>query len=438
MSFLSPAHIKSWYVESLRYSGFNELYAFPRDYWKNAVIHGRRGLPPGFLAALYERLTRRDAGSRGEVSISALEQELFSRICQGDGFDRLEGMFILAGSRDDPTFAEGVLDNLLDRLPDFIHPMLQMAPRDLATAFGDEISVDPLFSALPLIEHLYQEAIDTLTKKPFCLTPVDVFEIGHPALFRKPSDRIFYRRLMRTLNGISLHTSAVFTLHEEAAMVVARFGEPQVLPLGGYDSLTNQGDIASLVPSELGYIDETMPVDLFDVKFMERQLLYFKREEGSVFRIRRDVRLCVELTPFMEHERHLALLFGWCLVLSEKLLEVFTKDIVRVRVELSGYKASALADAGEFFRHFLREKGNAERISLHLPDDPSLAKESEPNPLIVQCWSIGLKKSTNAKHLDALFPQTDTFASSTPEEQERTLGESINHILETMVEHAHR
>ena len=92
--------------------------------------------------------------------------------------------------------------------------------------------------------------------------------------------------------------------------------------------------------------------------------MYFKRDSGAVFRIRRDIVVKVTLTEFFEHERHLGLLFGWVFNFAEKLIETFVKDMVNVIIVLDGYEPSSLKDAGEFFTHFLREKMLDQRIAL--------------------------------------------------------------------------
>lgn len=430
MALLSSSQIRTWFQGSLSSSGFSHLDEIPLQVWKNAVQHGKPALPPGFLGILFERLTGRGAGPRIPAPEDSLERELLFAIASGEGFEHLEGIFALAGGSPRAGFIAGVMEQVIDRLPDFACPEIQFTTRDLDEALGGKQPPDTSFPVEAVLPIVYRDALNGLNRRPFKLGQADLFEIGHPHLFRKPADRTFYRRLMSGMRGLSMFARGTFTLREELPMVVARYGEAKMLPLGGYDSLTNKGDIASLVPSELGFIDDSMEVDLFDYKYCENQLLYFKREEGAVFRIRRHLRVHLPLTPFFEHERHLGLLFAWCLVFAERVIETFTKDIVRIEYVFSGFRPTAFAEAGEFLRHFLAEKGNASRIALEFSDDQT---RPDPFPPNTQAWVIGPTKRGIAKFVPGSFPQSDQFASADAADQERFLGEQITEILETMV-----
>lgn len=434
MALLTPAQIQAWWQTSLAVSGFRQLDDLPRRVWRDAVLHGKNALPPGFFALLWERLTRRNAGTRTDRAGLAAEDELLTALGHVPGFEHLEGLFILHGAQPNEEFVTGVLAQVLDRLPGFHHPQVQMAARDLDAVLDQPPAPDPSFPAARLLSVTCLDALARLQAAPLALTAADLFEIGHPHLFRLPADRTFYRRMMAGILGIAPWATGTFTLKEESSTVVAQFGEPQILPLGGYDSLATKGDISSLVPSELGYIDEEMEVDLFDYKFSENQLLYFKREEGAVFRIRRDVTVALELTPFFEHERHLGLLFAWCFVLAERLMETFVKDAVRLFFRFSGFQPTAFKEAGAFFRYFLEEKGIFRRIFLSSLGEPPADFQS----IHTQGWLLGGKPDPQRKHVPLAFPQSDEFAAADPGEQERQLGASVVTVLKRMIGDADR
>ncbi len=434
MALLKKPEITAWLNASLEASGFRHLEPLPQRIWKDAVRAGKNALPPGFFGLLWERLTHKTAGTHRERAGLPIEEELLARLARIPGFEHLEGLFILRGARPPEEFTAGVFAQVLDRLPGFHSPAIQMASLDLESVLEQPAAPDPAFPAARHLQTVYQDALSRLAAAPLALTPVDLFEIGHPHLFRSPADRTFYRRMMAGVSGLAHWATGVFTLKEESAMVVAQFGEPQILPLGGYDSLTTKGDISSLLSSELGFIDEEMAVDLFDLKFCENQLLYFKREEGAVFRIRRDITVDLELTPFFEHERHLGLLFAWCFVLAERLMETFIKDAVRVFFQFRGFTPSAFREACAFFRFFLEEKGIFKRIFLSSLGDPPADFQSAR----AQGWKLGGPPDERLKHIPVSFPQSDAFAAADPLEQERELGASIVQILKQMIGHADR
>ncbi|RCK81655.1 MAG: hypothetical protein OZSIB_0789 [Candidatus Ozemobacter sibiricus] len=434
MALLSRPEIAAWLNASLEASGFRQLEPLPLRIWKEAVRAGKNALPPGFFGLLWERLTHKTAGPHRERTGLPAEDELLTRLTRLPGFEHLEGLFILRGARPSEDFIAGVLAQVIDRLPGFHHAVVQMASLDLEHVLDHPTAPDPAFPATRHLQTIYQDALSRLAAAPLTLTPTDLFEIGHPHLFRSPADRTFYRRMMAAVNGLAHWATGVFTLKEESATVVAQFGEPQILPLGGYDSLTTKGDISSLLSSELGFIDEEMEVDLFDLKYCENQLLYFKREEGAVFRIRRDITVDLELTPFFEHERHLGLLFAWCFVLADRLMETFVKDAVRLFFQFRGFMPSAFREACAFFRFFLEEKGIFKRIFLSAHGDPPADFQSPRT----QGWKLGGPPDPRVKHIPFSFPQTDAFAAADPREQEQELGLSIVQILKQMIGHADR
>ncbi len=438
MRFLLPDQIAYWYRQSLQKSGYKEVYAFVRDFWKDLVRCGSHAIPPGFVARLMSRFMSVPVGEKlpGHVGFTA-ENEYLDAICQAEGADRLEGVFLLSGADRDTVLAQGIFRQILDRLPSFQHSEIVFADAELEKSFAIEHATSAGFDVDQTLNSIYTQAAAEFRRCDFKFYADDIFEIGHPSLFARPADRLFFRRMTRAMKGMAFWTRSVFTLKEESSWVVARYGEPQTLPLGGYDELTNKGTLSSLVPSELAYIDESLVFDLFDYKFIENQLTYFKRDSGAVFRIRRDIVVKVTLTEFFEHERHLGLLFAWFFNFSEKLIETFVKDMVNVIVVLDGYEPSSLKDADEFFGHFLREKSLDKRITLlagkaHADSLPDLLRRN------AQTWYFGDAQTTTEADnaVSFVFPQNDGFAALPPDEQEKHLGELINEAIDRMVKGA--
>jgi len=435
MRFLHPDQIAFWYQRSLQKSGFSSMFAFARDFWKDLVRRGSYAVPPGFVARLMEKFMSVPVGEKlSDFEGFAIEDEYLTRIFSVEGSDRLEGIFLLTGADRDPVLAQGIFHQIIERLPPFQHEMIVFSDADLEKSFKLASSSSAGFDVDETLGVIYARVIESFSQLEFRFYADDIFEIGHPSLFERPADRFFFRRMTRAMKGMTFWTRSVFTLKEESSWVVAKYGEPQTLPLGGYEELTNKGTLSSLVTSELAYIDETMEFDLFDYKFLENQLTYFKRDSGAVFRIRRDVIVRVTLSEFFENERHLGLLFAWCFNFAEKLIEVFVKDMVDVIIVLDGYKASSFDDACNFFRHFLNEKGLGHRIRL-APADPSgnlvglLRDNAQP-------WLCAAKNAGVGAFIPVTFPQSDEFAATPADEQEKILGSLINSSIEHMVKNA--
>lgn len=83
--------------------------------------------------------------------------------------------------------------------------------------------------------------------------------------------RFIYQIIYQSYNLIKSRLISQITLKTENDKVIKDFSEPQLLLIGGYDSLTNKGELSSLVPSELAYIDDSESFDYFDYKYFFKE-----------------------------------------------------------------------------------------------------------------------------------------------------------------------
>jgi vWA domain found in the FtsH ternary systems len=72
--------------------------------------------------------------------------------------------------------------------------------------------------------------------------------------------------------------------------------EEAAFPIGGFSSISTVGNLENLVTSELIYMDEAGAErpDLFDIRFVEGELLYYARDESVAVRRRRTVVLVLD------------------------------------------------------------------------------------------------------------------------------------------------
>lgn len=440
MQLLKPDQIAAWYKYSIESSGYTKLADFVIDIWKELVSTGNFAFPPGFLARLVDLMMAEPAGIKDDnQSALSIENDIIKALTSSPGFDKLEGLFIISGADRDTKKGKEIIIQLIERLPAFQCHTISMTPSDVEKSFSAP-AIGRGLEAPRLLHEAYQSFLNQLKESNFKLTSIDIFEIGHPDLFKKTSDRIFYRRMMRATRGIRKWTQSVFTIKEESNWIIAKYGEPQVLPLGGYDALSNKGSISSLVPSELAYMDSEMEFDLFDYKFLENQLMYFKRDSGAIFRIRRDIKIHVKLTEFFEHERHLGLLFAWCLNLAEKIIETFVKDLVNVYIEFSGFEPSSLKEACNFITHFIAEKKLNDRIFISDRKNNIKFREKSQHWLISdEPQTQELQENTDTiRFIKCIYPQSEEFVSLNFDSQERELGLLVNKIIEGLVGNADR
>lgn len=148
--------------------------------------------------------------------------------------------------------------------------------------------------------------------------------------------------------------------------------EESAFPVGGFASLATTGSLENLVTSELIYMDEegAPRPDLFDVRFVEGELLYYARDESVAVRKRRRLVLVFDaslaaarvLDPKAGFQR-LVWLLGAVTALVRKLVEWFdTEALTFELVFVQGADApltEELAVTSLVLREF-RERGHVE------------------------------------------------------------------------------
>ncbi|QDU94450.1 hypothetical protein [Lignipirellula cremea] len=117
----------------------------------------------------------------------------------------------------------------------------------------------------------------------------DVLELERGVVLQPFADRIALRQVWhaadqieRLLPHVKVRPSA---RHSQAATHLL---EEDIYPVGGFNSISNRGGIESLLHSQLAYMetDEAERPDLFDIKFLRDELLYYSRDENQFLRRR--------------------------------------------------------------------------------------------------------------------------------------------------------
>lgn len=438
MEFWDFEKILFWYDFSIKKSGFMSLEPQIREFWKKLVSNGQCAIPPGFLASIMNRIMPLKIGRALPDKVRFEEEESYiTRILDSEGADKLFNLFVFSESGNKYENFINIFEQILLRLPDFRHSKVIFLESEIEKAFDvypstfDANKYETEFDAEIILKEIYLNAENEFIESKVKFKEEDIFEISHPKLFEKSSDRLFYRKMSNAIKTMGFWLRGTFTLQEESSWIVTKYGEPQTLPIGGYDELTNKGNISSMLTSELAYIDESMDFDLFDYKMVENQLLYFKRDTGSIFRIRRDFLIQISLTEFFEHEKNLGILFACIFCFSSKIIEVYAKDMVKVSILLDGYTPTSMKEAATFFDHFLAAKTLSNRVSLFIQSDDKIPEELvRKNTQLCVFGPRGLK---GANHIKFVLPQDEEFARLSQETQEQELGKLINRLIEKMV-----
>jgi vWA domain found in the FtsH ternary systems/N-terminal helical region fused to the FtsH ternary system vWA domain len=159
----------------------------------------------------------------------------------------------------------------------------QPADRVLAAAW-ESLNEHGLSPLLPIAYHDLEQRV---RRAPSMLGSEDVFELEHRTVLADFSQRVALRQVLQA-------TAALREALAEAPPVVVRSArevpshlrDEDAYPVGGFTSLSNRGTVESLLHSQLAFMEDDRP-DLFDIKFLRDELLYYSRDENQFFRRRR-------------------------------------------------------------------------------------------------------------------------------------------------------
>lgn len=186
-----------------------------------------------------------------------------------------------------------------------------------------------------------------------------------------------------------------------------RLEDESVYPVGGFASMSTYGSLENLVTSELIYMDPPKgrvvgelaakgDVDLFDMRYVEGELLYYTRDEGIFVRQRRLVILAID--PDLVRARvkdaglpwqRVVIALGILVVVTKKLVELLGDEALSVRVVFLHEDALAvklvMADEmalAELLLREWREKGMVEVVTSTWNEVAELAASEARRSLV--------------------------------------------------------
>lgn len=160
--------------------------------------------------------------------------------------------------------------------------------------------------------------------------------------------------------------------------------EDSAYPVGGFSSISTQGSLENLVSSELIYMEEgsdpSARPDLFDVRFVEGELLYYARDESVAVRRRRVVTLVFDASMVRtrvkdagESYQRVLWAFGAVAALVRKLSEWLDTEALTFELVFAGAGQELNLDEEEAVLTLLlreyRERGQVEVRRAEQPLD---------------------------------------------------------------------
>ncbi len=140
----------------------------------------------------------------------------------------------------------------------------------------------------PLLEEQYRGLIAASRRVAEVLGHEDVFELEHGTALADFGERLALRQVLQAAARLEALLPAQ-PLRPSAGRqeVATRLLDEDTFPVGGYSSLATRGSIESLLHSQLAFMEDGQRPDLFDIKFVRDELLYYARDENQFLRRRR-------------------------------------------------------------------------------------------------------------------------------------------------------
>jgi hypothetical protein len=169
--------------------------------------------------------------------------------------------------------------------PGVIKALLETAPQEVLAEGWTSLGRDGL---LPVLGELYESLIGSTRRTAEVLAPEDVFELEHGTALAEFGERFALRQVLQAAARLdaTLPARRIRPLAGRQE-VPTRVLDEDTYPVGGFSSLSTRGTVESLLHSQLAFMERDDRPDLFDVKFLRDELLYYARDENQFLRRRR-------------------------------------------------------------------------------------------------------------------------------------------------------
>jgi hypothetical protein len=169
--------------------------------------------------------------------------------------------------------------------PGIIKSLLDGSPEEAHAQGFESLARDGLQDALvPQYEMLIAAARRTAE----VLGPEDISQLERGTALKPEGEQLAERQVLRAAHLLE-STLPRHRLRPKARRmeVPTRILDEDTYPVGGFTSLATRGSVESLLHSQLAYMETEERPDLFDIKFLRDELLYYARDENQFLRRRR-------------------------------------------------------------------------------------------------------------------------------------------------------
>ena len=348
--------------------------------WALAIASAGEPLPPlGFVADVGHLVFRISSGVSTErlenagwpsTLMRAYEDYVLGKLGADSSFeragdalrsyrgpDRVKGLAFLVNHLCHRADVVGVLLS-----PGLLKELRVTAAEEILREGADSLAQD---GPLPLLRTLYERLVTQVRNTAEALGPEDIFELERRTAVAPFGQRVALRQVVQAARMfdelLPRQQPRPFGQRHD---VPTRILEEDTYPVGGFASIATRGSIESLLHSQLAFMEQDDRPDLFDIKFVRDELLYYSRDENSFLRRRRsfifalypDLALARFKDAELPFQRGILLLALLCTVVS-KLIDWLNSDSLAFEFILIDAKGgSALALEEELLRVLFAEQ----------------------------------------------------------------------------------
>jgi hypothetical protein len=325
--------------------------------WSLEIASAGHPLPPlGFLAdlahmALGKPGRQHDGLARAQVPglsgglLRAYEDHVLGKVVADATLDRAADALRRYRGRDQARCLAFIVEQMRERCgwtgvylsPAVLKALLREPPEQVLAAGAESLVSGEL---PPFWTTLYEALIAAMRRAADLLGPEDLFELERGTALAELGQRVALRQVLR---GIAM-LDALVSRHPPRVQPGGREVPTPALdedtfPVGGFSSLSTRGTIESLLHSQLAFMEKEERPDLFDLKYLRDELLYYARDENQFYRRRRtflfalwpdlvDTRVKDADQPFQRG----MLLLAWLVVLIRRLLDWLGTDALSLEM----------------------------------------------------------------------------------------------------------
>jgi hypothetical protein len=310
-----------------------------------------------------------------------------------EGRDRARGLAFVANQFRQRAGFPGV-----ELSPGVIKAVLEEPPEEALAGAWESLDRD---GVRPRLGDLLHALVTAARRTAEVLGREDLFELKRRTALDPLGQRVALRQVLRAAadfeDALPRHRPRPPSGRRE---VPTRILDEDTYPVGGFASLSNRGTVESLLHSQLAFMEGERP-DLFDVKYLRDELLYYSRDENQFLRRRRT--FAVVLFPDLAHTRfkdaelpyqRVVLLWALLVVLDRRLSGWLSTDALKFVfffVTADGGEAPPLAAELALLRTLLQEQmdnGTVEIVDQAMPGEVARECTLRARRSLCQCLTV--------------------------------------------------